>query len=215
MSGARRATIALGAVLMALAAFAALWPALRAGWRAATSASAAQTQAPDSLRIVAVDSSDRSLQLRFERSNGAVGHLALVRDGPESPWRAEPAVGAPGVLLGDGYPVFATPRFLAVHGLDSSSALRPIDASIAEETADDVTVIRFWGGEIAICLWRHGKVVRAGLAGPIFEALRATTVARDPPERAAASNAPDAPGEIAASDACGRLAAILRADDAA
>lgn len=188
----RRITIAVGAALISLGVLLALWPALRAGWRAVSTASAQDAAERGRLRILASMQGANEMRLAFERPNGAIGHLVLSRVDANSPWRPEPRVGAPGVLFGDGYPVFASPRFLAVHGFDSAQALRPVDESLAEEHADDVTVIQSWGGEIAIGLWRHGKVVRVALAGPIHERLL--------------ESAPNSP------EGCERLGALMRSD---
>ncbi len=189
----RRTSRLLGAGLIGLAVMLALWPALRAGWRGIAGASASDGSAATALSIVAESPDERHLRLRFVRPNGAVGHLALVRADAGSAWQPESQPGAPGVLFGDGYPVFATPRFLAVHGLPVAGAIRPLDASIARETADDVTAIQSWGGEVAVCLWRKGKVVRLALAGSIFEALRAA----------------------GGGDACGRLRSLIESEDPA
>lgn len=167
----RRLPLVLGAALVALAAVLALMPALRAGWMAMTRADASWRAEPSRLRITARMPDPHRLELRFERPNGAVGHLSFHREGADQSWHPDTGLGAPGVLLGDGYPVFATPRFLAAHGLPAQRSLAPVSSAVAAEDADDVTAIQLWGGEILVGLWRHGKIARAFVSGPIFDAL--------------------------------------------
>jgi len=186
----QRSILVLGALLIAAALLLAVWPALRAGRLIGTSADASAPQEQRRLHMEA-DIAARALRLRFTRANGAMGELRLVRERDEGPWTPESLVDAPGIVFGDGYPVFASPRFMAVHGFDPRRALRPMSEAMLAEEADEVTVIRGWGGEIAVCLWRHDKVVRAYLAGGVFDALLA------------------APGEM---PACERIEVIATAE---
>lgn len=169
----RRLSKLLGALLISLALILALLPLLRPGRPADATADAAVQDAAKKLQIDA-SVSPRSLRLRFTRPNGAAGDLELVRDRDDGPWVPDAQVDAPGIMLGDGYPVFATPRFLAVHGIDPRTVLKPMSVELLDEVADEVTILRGWGGEIAVCLWRHDKVVCAYLSGPVFDALRRT-----------------------------------------
>ena len=166
----RTIALAVGAVLLVVALALSIWPFVRAG---RMELARAEASAQEQRRRVVIDATERgeSLQLRFTRPNGAVGDLQLVRQGPGSAWVPQTQVEAPGLIFGDGYPIFATPRFLAVYGIDLMSVLRPMSPEIANEHADEVTIIRGWGGEIAVCLWHHDKITRAYLAGGVFEAL--------------------------------------------
>jgi len=199
----RRWPIVIGALLVAAAALLALWPVMNAGWLAMVRAGAVPTQEAPRLHIRSSTPQPLELALRFERPNGAVGHLTFVRESADAPWQPDPRVGTPGVLLGDGYPVFASPRFLAVHGLDARTALRSLTLDIAREQADDVTAIQSWGGEVAIGLWNHGKITRVYAAGPIFDAIHAIEAeARDATDGGAS-------GGASALDACARLEALM------
>jgi len=163
----RAIVLVIGLALVAAALVVALWPFVSAIGRADAS-----LQEPRRRLQIDASPSDSSLHLRFTRTNGAVGDLHFVRGPDGATWVPQAQVDAPGVVLGDGYPVFATPRFLAVHAIDPRQALRPMSPEIAREEADEVTVIRGWGGEVAICLWQHDKIVRVYLAGGVFDALR-------------------------------------------
>lgn len=179
MTPARRTMLALGMTLVVAALVIALWPSIERGW---TPGSRADAEQPETRRRLRIDAREESgaLELRFTRPNGATADLRLVRASGQSPWRPEPTVDVPGVVLGDGYPIFASTRFMAVHGIATSSALRAMSPEIVDEQADEVTVIRGWGGEIAVCLWSREKIVRAYLAGEIFESLLAPASSHTP-----------------------------------
>ncbi|MBX3355788.1 MAG: hypothetical protein KF724_08825 [Phycisphaeraceae bacterium] len=160
----------IGALFLGAGVVFAMWPLLRS---VLTLGSAAEADAPQASRQLAMvgSVSNDLFELRFIRANGAIADVRVVRERAGEPWRPEATVDAPGIVMGDGYPVFATLRFMAVHGIDPNTALRPLTEEILDEIADEVTVIRGWGGEVAVCLWQRDKVVRAYLAGEIFELL--------------------------------------------
>jgi len=156
--------------MVAIAMALAIWPVIRSNQPLSGSANAASGRDADPLVITASTTGDR-LHIRFVRPNGAAGDLELERGADGTGWSPGEKVDAPGVVLGDGYPVFASPRFLAVMGLDPRQAIRPMSEALATESAEEVTVIRGWGGEVAICLWRDDKIVRAFLVGEIFDRM--------------------------------------------
>ncbi len=185
MQRRRATTLTVAALLVAGAIVWSQWPEVRR----APAASGAGL-----LEIRAEQASPGRLVVRMLRPNGAAGELRFERNAAGA-WRPADAAFAPGVAFGDGYPVFATPRFLASVGLPVKGVLKPMSPDVASETAEDVTVLRGLGDEVVVCLWNRGKVTRAWVAGETFERM------------VAGANGAAAPAGPAPADACGRLAA--------
>jgi hypothetical protein len=62
------------------------------------------------------------------------------------------------------------------HGRAVDAVLHGLDASIANVVGDRVTVISFAGGEVAICIWRSGRVEEAWFAGTAVPQLVAAAL---------------------------------------